>query len=538
MGAAYPELDEQRESIDRWLAAEEEGFSRTLEQGMRMLDDLIARTKERGDEGIASEDAFRLHDTYGFPIDLTLELVAEHGLGVDEQGSGALMDAQRARGRAVARTGLRDEAAEHAREFASAAGFATRFTGYEKLEEHTTVGALEPQDGRVLAKLADSPFYPAGGGQISDAGLVECEDGDCRATVAEVVRLGEDQAVLLDVERGELSEGERVVARVDRRARHATECNHTATHLLHAALRDRLGRHVRQAGSYVGPDKLRFDFTHGGALSEEELRDVEDRVNDWVLEDQPVRALTTTLEEARRLGAMALFGEKYGDVVRMVEVGDGSFSRELCGGTHVRATAEVGLFKVLSESSSAANVRRIEAVTGPEGVALMRRHDDILQGLAHELRTQPESVPDLVANLRAKAAQARTGAAAPAISIEELSARATNVNGEKVLVADVPTTDEKELLGVLDRLKPRLGDAAIVLGAKADGRVLFVASVAPALVERGVKAGAVVKAAAEVAGGGGGGRDTMARAGGRDVEKLDEALAAARAAIAEALGAA
>ncbi|TML25676.1 MAG: alanine--tRNA ligase [Actinobacteria bacterium] len=485
MGAAYPELHEQRESIDRWLAAEEEGFSRTLEQGMRML-----------------------------------------------------MDVQRARGRAVARAGLRDDAAERAREFASAAGFTTRFTGYEKREEHTTVGALEPQDGRVLAKLADSPFYPAGGGQISDAGLVECEDGDCRATVAEVVRLGEDQAVLLDVERGDLSEGKRVVARVDRRARHATECNHTATHLLHAALRDRLGRHVRQAGSYVGPDKLRFDFTHGGALSEEELRDVEDRVNDWVLEDQPVRALTTTLEEARRLGAMALFGEKYGDVVRMVEVGDGSFSRELCGGTHVRSTAEIGLFKVVSESSSAANVRRIEALTGPEGVALMRRHDDILQGLAHELRTQPESVPDLVANLRAKAAQARTGAAAPAISIEELSARATDVNGEKVLVADVPTADEKELLGVLDRLKPRLGDAAIVLGAKADGRVLFVASVAPALVERGVKAGAVVKAAAEVAGGGGGGRDTMARAGGRHVEKLDEALAAARAAIAEALGAA
>ena len=392
----------------------------------------------------------------------------------------------------------------------------------------------------MLAKLADSPFYPAGGGQISDAGLVECEDGDCRATVAEVVRLGEDQAVLLDVEQGDLSEGERVVARVDRRARHATECNHTATHLLHAALRHRLGRHVRQAGSYVGPDKLRFDFTHGGALSEEELRDVEDRVNDWVLEDHPVRALTTTLDEARRLGAMALFGEKYGDVVRMVEVGDGSFSRELCGGTHVRSTAEIGLFKVVSESSSAANVRRIEALTGPEGVALMRRHDDILRTLAHELRTQPESVPDLVANLRAKAAQAQAqaGAAAPAVSIEELSARATDVNGEKVLVADVPTADEKELLRVLDRLKPRLGDAAIVLGAKADGRVLFVASVAPALVERGVKAGAVVKAAAEVAGGGGGGRDTMARAGGRHVEKLDEALAAARAAIAEALGAA
>src|SRR5437588_511482 len=540
MGAAYPELEEQRESIDRWLAAEEEGFSRTLEQGMRMLDDLIARAQERGDEGIASEDAFRLHDTFGFPIDLTLELVAEHGLGVDEQGFEALMDAQRARGRAVARTGLRDDAAEHAREFASAAGFATRFTGYEKLEEHTTVGALEPQDGRVLAKLADSPFYPAGGGQISDAGLVECEDGDCRATVAEVVRLGEDQAVLLDVERGELSQGERVVARVDRRARHATECNHTATHLLHAALRDRLGRHVRQAGSYVGPDKLRFDFTHGGALSEEELRDVEDRVNDWILEDHPVRALTTTLEEARRLGAMALFGEKYGDVVRMVEVGDGSFSRELCGGTHVRATAEVGLFKVLSESSSAANVRRIEAVTGPEAVALMRRHDALLREVGARLRTRPEQVIEAVEARERELTELRR-ADRPSDSshggpdVEELIGRITDVDGARVLTEAVSSPDEKALLALLDRLKAKMGDGVIVLGSAADGRVQLVASVSPSLVERGLNAGEIVKAAAKVVGGGGGGRETMASAGGRDPEKLVEALEAARAAVESSL---
>jgi alanyl-tRNA synthetase len=536
MGAAYPELHEQREAIERWVSAEEEGFSRTLEQGMRMLDELIAAAKERGDEGIATADAFRLHDTYGFPIDLTLELVAAHDLGVDQEGFEALMEEQRARARAVARAGGRDEAAGRAREFAAAAGFATEFTGYQTVEQHTTVGALEPQDGRVLAKLVESPFYAAGGGQISDAGVVECEHGDCRARVADVVRVGEDQAVVLEVEQGELEEGERVVARVDPYARHATECNHTATHLLHAALRQRLGAHVRQAGSYVGPDKLRFDFTHGGALTPEELHDVEKTVNRWVLENHPVRALTTTLEEARRLGAMALFGEKYGDVVRMVEVGDGEFSRELCGGTHVRSTAEIALFKVLSESSSAANVRRIEAVTGPEAVKLLRERDAVLEELARELRTRPEGVRDRVAQLR-EATKAQAQPAAPQVSVEELSARATEVDGFDVLVADVAAANEKDLLRVLDGVKPRLGDAAIVLGAAADGRVFFVASVAPALVERGVKAGAVVKAAAQVAGGGGGGRDTMARAGGRDPHKLDAALEAARAAIAEALGA-
>src|SRR5205823_5042469 len=238
----------------------------------------------------------------------------------------------------------------------------------------------------------------------------------------------------------------------------------------------------------------------------------------------------------RRLGAMALFGEKYGDIVRMVEVGDGDFSRELCGGTHVHSTAEIGMFKVVSESSSAANVRRIEALTGPEGVKLLRERDAVLEELARELRTRPEGVRDRVVHLR-EAAKAEAKAPAPQVSLESVSSQATEVDGFEVLVADVAAANEKELLRVLDGLKAKLGDAAIVLGAAADGRVFFVASVAPALVERGVKAGAVVKAAAEVAGGGGGGRDTMARAGGRDPEKLDAALAAARAAIAQALGA-
>jgi alanyl-tRNA synthetase len=233
---------------------------------------------------------------------------------------------------------------------------------------------------------------------------------------------------------------------------------------------------------------------------------------------------------------MALFGEKYGDVVRMVEVGDGSFSRELCGGTHVRFTAEIGLLRIASESSSAANVRRIEALTGPAAVDLVREHDRLLGEVASRLRTRPEHVLDRLDTALATSAEARATAPAPELAVDDVAGRATEMDGAPVLVTAVPAGSEKDLLGYLDRLKSKLGDAAIVLGAKADGRVMFVASVAPALVERGVKAGAVVKAAAEVAGGGGGGRDTMARAGGRDPEKLDDALAAARATIANALG--
>ncbi len=230
---------------------------------------------------------------------------------------------------------------------------------------------------------------------MHDAGVIECEDGGCSAKVIDVVRLGDDQALVLAPEKGELHDGERVYARVDRRARRATECNHTATHLLHAALRERLGTHVRQAGSYVGPDKLRFDFTHGAPLCDDDRRWVEDRVNQQILENQPVRALTTTLDEARALGAMALFGEKYGDVVRMVEVGAGDWSRELCGGTHVRSTAEIGVFKITQETSSAANVRRIEAITGPLGIELLRKHDRELTDAAVALRTQPDAVAEV-----------------------------------------------------------------------------------------------------------------------------------------------
>ena len=411
MAGAYPELAEQRVAIERWLSSEEEAFGRTLEQGTRLLDELIEQALEAKERTISAADAFALHDTHGFPFDLTRELAGERGLGVDEPGFERLMDAQRARSRAgvggqlglagsldprregqasaARRDGDGTAPRERARELAVAAGFSTRFTGYETDLQPTTVGAVEASDGSLLVKLAESPFYAAGGGQVSDTGTIECAGGYCRARVTNVFRVGDDQALEVSLEQGTLAPEEPVLARVDRAARRSTERNHTATHLLHAALRERLGAHVRQAGSYVGPDKLRFDFSHTGALSAQELREVEDAVNAQIAAGDPVRAISTTLDEARRLGAMALFGEKYGEVVRMVQIGDGSYSRELCGGTHVRSTAEIGVFHILSETSSAANVRRIEALTGSGATELLRAHDRLLGEISSELRTRP-----------------------------------------------------------------------------------------------------------------------------------------------------
>jgi alanyl-tRNA synthetase len=559
MGGTYPELHEQRSAIEKWLSAEEESFGRTLAQGMATLLLHIDQARDAGRSSVPAAEVFRLHDTYGFPYEMTSELLAEEGLSI-EGDFDRLMEEQRARGRASARAGGSDtgRAREAASSFAGESDFSTRFTGYETEEQQTTVGALQSIDGsggngvagaessraeRFLVKLAESPFYAPGGGQVADVGTIECEHGDCRARVEDVFRVGDDQALAVVVEAGTLSPGEPVVARVDHLARHATEANHTATHLLQAALRERVGSHVRQAGSYVGPDKLRFDFSHGQALSAEELHDVEDRVNEWISRNDPVRPITTTLEEAKRLGAMALFGEKYGDVVRMVEIGAGEYSRELCGGTHVRSTAEIGVFHTLSETSSAANVRRIEALTGPAAAELLRERDRLLVDASATLRTRPEEVPDAVRALaqerrrleKAVKERADGGGDTGLPDLEALAGQAGEVGGARVLTSTVEVPDAKALLDVLDRLKGKVGDAAIVLGAAVDGRAHLVASVAPALVQRGLRAGDIVKAAAAVVGGGGGGRDTMAQAGGRDPERLSEAIATARATITSAL---
>ena len=531
MGDAYPELREEWPNIERWARAEEEGFGRTLAQGERLLAELADAARAEGTSWISAEDAFKLHDTYGFPYEMTKELLAEQGLSVDDQGFEELMD----RAREVSRAGARGEGEpgphaghEEVARFTRGAGFATRFVGYEQTEAETVLGAAEPDGGgRVLAKLEESPFYPEGGGQVSDTGVVESPSG--RARVTDVYRLGDDQALALEPIDGEIGAGEAVTARVARDVRLATMRNHTATHLLHAALRERLGPHVRQAGSYVGPDKLRFDFTHGERLSPEELADVEAAVRGWIAGSHPVHAIETTRAEAEALGAMALFGEKYGDWVRMVEI-DG-VSRELCGGTHVPSTGELGLFHLLSETSSASNVRRIEAVTGEAGAELFRTRTEQLRDLAALLRVPEPEVVRAVERLsqRAKELQKAPAQQLDRDAAEGLAGGAEEIGGLRVVVEAVPDTDAKALLQLSESVRQRLGDSAVVLGSAADGRVHLVANFAPAAVERGLKAGEVVSVAARVAGGGGGGRDTMAQAGGRDPEKLPDALAAARA---------
>jgi alanyl-tRNA synthetase len=547
MAVTYPELDEQWQAIQKWLSAEEESFGRTLTQGMSTLRSYIEQAREQGASSVPAAEVFRLHDTYGFPREVTSELLAEEGLTIEGDVE-ELMNEQRSRSRAGADGSRQGDGAvadgvtrAQASSFAADGAAATRFTGYETERQPTTVEAVTQVDGHYLVKLAESPFYPAGGGQIADVGTISCEHGDCRARVSDVFRLGDDQVLSVALEEGELHEGEQVLAEVDHAARFATECNHTATHLLHAALRERLGSHVRQAGSYVGPDKLRFDFSHGHALSPQELSDVEDRVNEWIARNDRVRPLITTLAEARSLGAMALFGEKYGDVVRMVEIGDGSCSRELCGGTHVRSTAEVGAFRILSETSSAANVRRIEAVTGPVAVSLLREHDRLLAGVAAELRTRPELALDALREHERerkelqKAKSEGTAAAVVTIDLEPLLAAVANVDGVPVLATSVEEVDSAALLALLDRLKGKLGDAAIVLGSATDGKVQLVVSLAPALVQRGLSAPTVIKKAAKIVGGGGGGRETLAQAGGKDPAKLEQAIEVAESEIISAL---
>jgi alanyl-tRNA synthetase len=544
MKDAYPDLEAEWSTIERWAKAEEESFGRTLEQGERLLAEVIERAKAEHTSWVSAEDAFKLHDTYGFPYEMTKELLAEEGLSVDDQGFEELMERAREVSRAgSSRTRARAEAGggaevhvehEDVLRFAREAGFRTRFVGYETTEAETVLRVAERANGWMLAKLEESPFYPEGGGQISDSGLVETPSG--RARVVDVYRVGDDQALALEPVEGELGVGETVRAVVERDRRLATMRNHTATHLLHAALRERLGPHVRQAGSYVGPDKLRFDFTHGERLSPEDLAEIERLVGGWVASNHPVRAIETTRDEAERLGAMALFGEKYGERVRMVEIE--GVSRELCGGTHVAATSEIGLFHVTTETSSASNVRRIEALSGPGAAQLFQERTERLNEIAARLKVPEHEVVNALERLTARMKELerkpKGGGAGP--DIDAMVEAASELGGVRVLVQSKAGLDSNALRDLSDTVRQKLGNAVVVLGSAGDGRAHLVANVSPAAVDRGVKAGEIVRAAAPVMGGGGGGRDTLAQAGGRDPDKLEEALATARAEIEKALG--
>jgi alanyl-tRNA synthetase len=501
MGEAYPELLEHREEIARLLADEEERFSITLARGLKLFEEMVA------DGEISGDEAFRLHDTYGFPLELTQELARERGLPVDEDGFRELMEQQRTRSRKAGPAEVDVRLKAEAR---------SEFVGYEKTEVLTAIIAYEELgDGRFQAKLEQSPFYPEGGGQVSDAGLIENEESGARAELVAATRLpGDDQ--VLTFEGAGFAEGMRVRAVVPWAVRFPTMANHTATHLLHKALQEVLGEHARQAGSAVRPDKLRFDFAHPQALTEEERAEVERRVNEAVFENLPVRAYIVPIDEARRLGAMMLFGEKYGDEVRVVEIA--GYSRELCGGTHVRASAEIGPFVITSESSIGSGTRRIEAVTSGEAYAL-------LHGRAEE-----------AAELRAELERTRKAGPAQAKPIDvHVEARSEEeLGGVNVYVGRASGVDIDVLLAESDRIKNERAPAAVVLGSAEDGRVHLVANFDHSLEGR-IDAVEVIKAAAAEVGGGGGGRPTMARAGGKNPEKLDDALAKAEEALRKAL---
>jgi len=506
MGEAYPELVSQSQEIERVLRQEEDRFLETLERGLKLFEELDS------ERPVSGEEAFTLAATYGFPLELTVELAEERGQAVDVDGYHAEME----RHREVSRAGGPGEL-QRAADFARSAGFTTEFVGYAKTDVLTQLGAVEAlEDGLFLAKLRESPFYPAGGGQVTDQGTVELDgDASVQAEVVEAYRFDDDQALLL---RGSgFAEGDRVRAVVPWNVRFPTMANHTGTHLLHRALRDVLGEHVRQAGSAVRPDKLRFDFTHEQALTTEEREEVERRVNEQVFAGLPVHVFETPIEEARRLGATMLFGEKYGDVVRVVEVP--GYSLELCGGTHVSSTAQIGPFVILSEGSVGAGVRRIEALTSGDAWALLDSRSRELDALRSELeRVRREPKP-------------KTVSGKASLELQVTPRVAGDVN---VIVESVEDRTADQLLDLSDALKQRHAPAAVVLGSPEDGKVNLVANFDDAVAER-VSAADVVRRAAEIVGGGGGGRPTMARAGGKDPEKLSEALAEAERLIVGAL---
>jgi len=523
MGDTYPQLRERRDHLLRTTRAEEERFLATIEGGMKRFEEL-APEGSRGT--IPGEEVFRLYDTFGFPPDLTALMAAERGWAVDGAGFERELDAQRRRSR-------EDRASQAIG--ADADGFAAgweeveageqEFLGYHEDRVETKVLAFRRQDGRVAVQLRENPFYAEGGGQVSDRGVVE-GDG-WRIEVDEVRRIGGRVAVA-GVVAGEFSPGP-ARAEVAASERRDTERNHTATHLLHAALREVLGEHVQQQGSLVAPDRLRFDFSHTGPLAADELAEIERRVNQAIRANADVRAEQLGYREAIARGAMALFSEKYGDTVRMVEIP--GVSRELCGGTHVRSTGQIAEFRIVSESGVAAGVRRIEAVTGAGAYARDVEDRATLREAATLLRTREENVLARVRSLleenrelQRQLERARASGGADAVS--GLIEGAAEVSGARVVAAEVEVGDADELRALGDRLRERMGSGIAVLAAQVGERIALFAVATDDLIQRGARADAVLREVASRTGGKGGGRPHMAQGGVGDPAKVGEALAA------------
>jgi alanyl-tRNA synthetase len=554
MGGHYEDLVRRREFILNVIRQEEERFQRTLDVGLALLDEIMASLREQDEDAIPGADAFRLYDTFGFPLDLTRDVGGEQGFAVDEEGFQAALEEQRARGRAAQQLAVSD--AEDLETYARLLerlkaqgqlgpdGVEHPYDQYVELESvvltilrdgETVTRANEGDEVEVV--LAATPFYAESGGQVSDTGLLARYEGEEEEPRWEIRVSDVRQPVPgLLVHMGQVVRGRpRVddpvwaIVNADRRVDIAR--NHTATHLLHSELRYILGEHVQQAGSLVAPDRLRFDFTHGAMMTQDELDAVEQSVNDAILANYPLEVEHSSYGEAVSAGAMALFGEKYGDEVRVVKIGipGNPFSRELCGGTHVHQTGEIGLFRIVSEGSVGAGVRRIEAVTGRAAQQLVQKRLGVLDAAATHLGASPEEVDRAVLRLmgelhdrQKEITDLRRDLAR--LEFEQLVQQVQDVDDVQVLSARVQVADAEMLREMTDWLRNRLGSVVIVLGAVINDKPSFVAAVTSDLVERGLKAGSLIKQVARVVGGGGGGRSTLAQAGGRDPNRLDEAL--------------
>ena len=524
MGEAFPELAAARAHVEKVVAQEESRFAETLAQGMTILDNAIADMSGKTLDG---ETVFKLYDTYGFPVDLTADVARERGLRVDQEGFDREMAAQRERARAASRFSV---------DYTQAVDVTgtTRFTGYGAVEDAGQVIGLL-RDGQPVDRLAEgeegvvildvTPFYGESGGQVGDAGLLESA-----GALFEVVDTQKADGKHLHVGRvsgGELAMGETVHARVDADRRAAIELNHTSTHLVHAALREILGTHVRQKGSLVAPDRLRFDFAHYEPVTPDLLADIESRVNQQIRADIEGEFFETTYDDAIARGALAFFGEKYGDRVRVVRFSDDSM--ELCGGTHVNRSGEIGLFRFSEERGVAAGVRRIEAQTGGSAIQRIRDQDSRLERIAAALKTQPAEVEDRLDKTLDRLAKLekqveQLGAQVASAKGGDLAGKAVDVDGVQVLAERLDGADRKTLRDTLDALKNKLGSALIVLAAVEDGKVAMIAGASKDLADR-LPAGDLVNFVAEQVGGKGGGRADMAQAGGTQPDNLDSALA-------------
>ena len=526
MGAAYPELAERAERVTELLRKEEERFAETIEQGMKHLEEAFARSEGGQLDG---ETVFRLYDTYGFPADLTADIARERGVAVDMAGFEKAMEAQRARARAAGHFSVDYHEGIHVDE-------ETEFLGYDRLQDEGRIVALfrgsEPvealeagEEGAVV--LDRTPFYAESGGQVGDTGVLR--GGDGHFEVIDTQKKGHAHVHLGHLKLGRLAVGERLRAEVVGERRADTAHNHSATHLLHAALRHVLGDHVQQKGSLVDPDRLRFDFAHESPMTPDQKAEVERLVNHHIRANTPVETTVTSMEEARAMGAVALFGEKYGDTVRVLAMGEDHFSMELCGGTHVARTGEIGLFKVVEEGGVAAGVRRIEAVTGRAAFERLESAELTVERLAERLKTDRDGVEERVEQLqerlrRAEKENERLQAKLASSRGSDLADQAREVAGVTLLAARLDGADAKALRTTMDQLKNKLGSAVIILGVPGEGKVNLAAGVTNDLVDR-VQAGDLVNHVAGQVGGRGGGRPDMAQAGGSQPENLDAALA-------------